>query len=135
VLRAALQFPELLPAEWDRLDPEDFTFPQSQELFRALRAAPRGDLDAVLAAMPDDDVRSRVRALALSEPRIDTDTGHSRELVARLLAAGLARRRDEVRGELARVHEQLSPSERRRLMARQLELERQRRELLEGREV
>jgi DNA primase len=135
VLRAALQLPELLPPEWDRLEPEDFTYPLSQELFRALLAAPRGDLDAVLAAMPDDAARSRVRALALSEPTIETDAGHTRELVARLLAAGLARRRDEVRAELARVHEQLSPSERRRLMAQQLELERQRRDLLEGREV
>lgn len=135
VLRTALQTPELLPGQWEQLEAEDFTAPLARALFAALRAAPRDDLESVLEAMPDDDARSRVRGLALSEPTIDTDPGHARELVARLLAAGLARRRDEVRAELARVHEQLDPSERRRLMAQQLELERRRRDLLEGRDA
>jgi DNA primase len=132
MLRTALQTPELLPAAWAQLEPEDFTFPLSRQLFIALRTAPLADLDAVLAAMPDDDARSRVRALALSEATIES-AGQARKLVTDLLAAGLSRRLHEVRAELARVHERLDPSERRRLMARQLELERRRRDLLEGR--
>jgi DNA primase len=133
VLRTALQTPELLPPEWDKLELEDFTFPLSRDLFVALRASP-GDLDAVLAAMPDDDVRSRVRALALSDATIE-DAGQARMLVTDLLAAGLSRRLGEARAEFARVHDRLDPSERRRLMARQLELERHRRDLLEGRDI
>ncbi|MGH8934174.1 MAG: DNA primase [Egibacteraceae bacterium] len=134
VLRTALQTPELLGAEWEQLEPSDFTFPLGRELFAAIRAGKRGNLDAILAAMPDEDVRSRVRALALSDATIE-GAGKARELVRDLLAAGLSRRLDEVRGELARVHEQLDPSQRRTLMARQLDLERQRRDLLEGKDA
>lgn len=134
VLRTALQSPELLPPEWEQLDTGDFTYPLASELFRALRAAPPGDLDAVLAALPDDQARARVRALALSEPTV-TEPGHARKLVTDLLAAGLTRRRDQVRAELVRVHEQLDPSERRRLLAREFELRRQRDDLVEGRQA
>jgi DNA primase len=134
VLRIALQNPTLLPSEWERVEPEDFTYPLARELFLAVRAAPPGDLDAILAALPDDDARARVRALALSEPTVD-EARQAREMVTDLLAAGLTRQRDEVHAELVRVHEQLDPAERRRLMARQLELERQRRDVREGRQA
>ena len=134
VLQLALQSPALLPPEWEQLQAEDFCYPLAGELYRALRAAPPGDLDAVLAALPDDQARARVRALALSEPTV-TEPGQARELVTDLLAAGITRRRDEVRAELVRVHEQLDPSERRRLLARQFELRRQRDDLVEGRQA
>ncbi|MGH8907197.1 MAG: DNA primase [Egibacteraceae bacterium] len=134
VLRTALQTPQLLPPGWGRLEVDDFTFPLSRDLFAALRTVALGDLDAVLAAMPDDEVRSRVRALALSDATIE-GPGQARILVTDLLAAGISRRLSDVRAELARVHDRLDPSERRRLMARQLELERQRRDLLEGRDT
>lgn len=134
VLRTALQRPELLPSQWEQLDTCDFTAPLARELFAALRSAPPGDLDAVLAALPDDQARARVRALALSEPTVD-EAGHARKLVTDLLAAGLTRRRDEVRAELVRVHEQLDPAERRRLLAREFELRRQRDDLVEGRQT
>ncbi|MGH3112270.1 MAG: toprim domain-containing protein, partial [Gaiellaceae bacterium] len=134
VLRVALQRPELLPPEWEQVDAADFTAPRARELFAALRAAPPGDLDAVLAALPDDEARARVRALALSEPTV-SEAGQARELVTDLIAAGFTRRRDEVREELVRVHEQLDPVERRRLLAREFELRRQRDDLVEGRQA
>jgi DNA primase len=134
VLRTALQRPDLLPPQWEQLDPDDFTAPLARALFTAVRAASPGDLDAVLAVLPDDDARARVRALALSEPTVE-EAGQARKLVTDLLAAGLTRRRDEVRAELVRVHEQLDPEERRRLLAREFELRRQRDDLIEGRQA
>ncbi|MGH8885191.1 MAG: DNA primase [Egibacteraceae bacterium] len=134
VLRIALQRPEFLPSQWEQLDAGDFTAPLARELFAALGSAPPGDLDAVLAVLPDDQARTRVRALALSEPTVD-EAGQARKMVTDLLAAGLTRRRDEVRAELVRVHEQLNPAERGRLLAREFELRRQRDDLVEGRQA
>lgn len=134
VLRTALQRPELLSPVWEQLDAGDFTAPRARELFAVLRATPPGDLDAVLAALPDDQARARVRALALSEPTV-SEAGQARKLVTDLIAAGFTRRRDEVREELVRVHEQLDPVERSRLLAREFELRQQRDDLVEGRQA
>jgi hypothetical protein len=48
VLRAALQHADLLPDAWRDVTPEEFTAPASRTLFEAIRAAPRGDLAAIL---------------------------------------------------------------------------------------
>ncbi|HVM12994.1 MAG TPA: DNA primase [Egibacteraceae bacterium] len=135
VLRAALQLPELLPPAWKLVTTDDFRAPMSQQLFAALEEAPAGDLTTVLASLPDDDARARVRALALSEPTVEPDAAHLRELVSRLRARSVEREHEAVKEQLRRVGEQLEPTERRRLQARSFDLERRRRELLEGRDA
>jgi DNA primase len=132
VLRVALQSPELLPAAWQDIVVEDFTAVASRQLFEALRSAPRGDLAAVLALLPDDDARARVRALAMSDATIEPDSAHVDELLRRLRAAALDRQYAEVRAELDRMNEALDPAERRRLAGRLFELQRSRRTLVEG---
>lgn len=135
LLQVALQAPELLPPSWQKVTAEDFRAPLSRQLFTALRAAPPGDLDAVLRALPDDETRSRVRALALSELTVPSEVSKVAELVARFRARALEREHAELRERLTRIHEQLDAVERRALMTRLYELERQRRDLLEGRDA
>jgi hypothetical protein len=86
----------------------------------------------VLALLPDDDARARVRALAMSDATIEPDSAHVDELLRRLRAAALDRQYAEVRAELDRMNEALDPAERRRLAGRLFELQRSRRTLVEG---
>ncbi len=132
VLRTALQHPDLLPAEWTLVTGDDFRAPMSRELFAAMADAPLGDLGAVLAALPDDTRRARVRALAMSESRIEPDAAHVAELVARLRAAAVEREAAALRSEMRDLGEQLTGDERRRFITAFDELERRRRTLLEG---
>lgn len=135
LLQVALQTPDLLPEAWQKITVDDFRAPMSRVLFTALRAAPAGDLDGVLAALPDDDTRSRVRALALSELTVAPEVSKVAELVARFRARALERECAELKGRLTRINEQLDAAERRALSMRLSELERQRRDLLEGRDA
>ena len=132
VLRTALQHPELLPPTWKLVTPSDFRAPMSQELFKAMAQTALEDLNAVLAALPDDAMRARVRALAMSPSRVEGEAAHVAELVARLRAAAVEREATALREEMGRLGEQLSPEERRRFMTAFDELERSRRSLLEG---
>lgn len=135
VLRAALQEPGLMPPAWKLVTEDDFRAPMSRQLFAALAAAGSDDLNAVLAVLPDDETRVRVRALALSEPTVEADPSHLHELVVRLRARSVEREHDGVRDRLFQVGEQLDVAERRQLQARLFELERRRRDLLEGRDA
>lgn len=134
VLRAALQVPELMPPEWKLVTEEDFRAPMSRQLYTALSATDTGDLVEVLAALPDDETRVRVRALALSEPTVEADPSHLREVILRLRARAVERQHEVVRERLFQVGEQLDVSERRQLQAQLFELEQRRRDLLEGRD-
>lgn len=135
VLRAALQVPELMPPAWKLVTEEEFRAPMSRQLFAAMATAGTADLTAVLDALPDDETRVRVRALALSEPTVEADAGHLRELVLRLRARSVERERDAVRERLSQIGEQLGVTERRALQGQLFELERRRRDLLEGRDA
>ncbi len=132
VLRAALQHPELLPHAWKQVTREDFTAPASRTLFEALATTPSGDLRAVLEALPDDDTRARVRALALSDQTVKPDTAHLSELVARLRVATVRREQEGVRAELERVNADTDPDRHGLLYRRLAELEQRRRDLLAG---
>ena len=134
VLRVALQRPDLLPEAWAQVGAEEFRAPVSRQLLEALRAGD-GDLDATLARLPDDDTRARVRALALSESTVAEEASTVADLVARLRAAALQRRTDELRAQLAQLNERTAADEGRQLSAALFELERRRRNLLEGRQA
>jgi DNA primase len=123
VLQVALQHPELLPDDWGVIDESVFTTEPSRVLFRAV-GAHRGDLDAVLEAMPDDDMRARVRGLAASELTVDTDPGQVARLVDALRGRDARRRWESARRLLAEGGEHLGAEDRRRLMRDAIELER-----------
>ena len=136
VLRIALQAPHLLPGdEWKLVTAEDFRAPASRTLFEAISSAPLGDLGKVLDLLPDDEFRRRVRALALSDVRVEPDGGYAAaDAVARLRSAAVQRQADEAREEVAKVGEQLPADERRRLLRRIYDLEQRARALREGRD-
>jgi DNA primase len=127
VLATALQMPDLLPPAWKLVTADDFRAPMSRQLFTALSEVDAGNLDAVLAALPDDDIRARVRALAVSEPTVERHPAKVAELVAGFLARSLGRRVDEVRSTLAGAEGGSDGA--RALMAQLSELEHRRRDL------
>jgi DNA primase len=134
VLQAAIQHADL-PVEWKLVTEEDFTAPVSRLLFTALRESPAGDLEAVLAELPDEDSRARVRALALSETTVEPDLAHLRKLISDLRVARVTRQIGEIRGELGRLNATTDPERSRELNIRHAELERAKRDLAEGREA
>ncbi|HWB72838.1 MAG TPA: DNA primase [Egibacteraceae bacterium] len=135
VLKTVLQMPHLLPPEWKQVTVDDFRAPISRMLFATLADVGSHDLDAILAALPDDAMRSRVRALALDEPTVEPDAGHVADAVARLRVAAVQRETDDIRQQMARLSEQMDRDERRRLAARHDELVRRHSALVEGRDV
>lgn len=129
VLQAALQLPDLLPSTWHELDGA-FTAEPSQVLYAALTATGVGDLDAVLAALPDDATRTRVRALALSELTFPAEEGKVAELVDDLRVRALDREVQTVRERLSAGGEQLEATERRALTETLTDLRRRRDRML-----
>jgi DNA primase len=131
VLRAALQYPDLLPVGWKQVVAQDFTSPAAQGLFQAIVDAPSGDLDGILDHLPDDDSRARVRALALSETTVEPDPAHVATLVGALRAATIQRAIDAVRAELASLNPTTDPQRVGVLLQRSATLEHGKRELIE----
>ena len=131
VLQAALKYPELLPDDFGELSPDEFTSDASRQLLDAVRTAPSPQLADVLAFLPDDDTRARVRALALAESEFEADPAKVSALVTDLQARGVQRHIAEVEDRLQRLREQLDPDERRSLMKELGELQLRRRELTE----
>ena len=133
VLQAALQLPHLLPSVWSTVQPRDFRAPASQELLRALRAAEdagAASLDEVLAHLPSDDLRRRVRRLALDEPMIPAEEAAVAEAVRDLLVAAMNREREDVRQELGLLNASVDAERVRSLQRRHADLEDRRRALL-----
>ncbi|MEX0592016.1 MAG: DNA primase [Nitriliruptoraceae bacterium] len=140
VLRVALQRPDLLPDEWFELTENDFAHPRARLLFSTIQAAGGAgvDLEAIVDAAADDEVRSLVRAVALEDdPALDVNDADeadvpgqvAAERVRRLLAERLSARALILRDELSRLHH-LHDAERMRELQQQLiELERRRRTL------
>ncbi len=131
VLQVALQRHELLGDAWAEVTETDFRAPASRLLYRAIASAAPGDLDAVLAAMPDDDTRSRVRALTLGDLPVTPSAAWVRKLLQRLRAAALARESAEVAEALGQLNPDTDASTHRELLQRRMELERRRRDLVE----
>ncbi len=133
VLQAALQLPELLPPAWEEVDDEDFTAEASRLLLAALRAAGDGGLEAVLAALPDDETRNRVRGLALADLTFPAEAAKVAELVDDLRVRAIARKVAGIRDRLVAGAEQLPPEDRRALQTELVALRRQRDVIQEGR--
>jgi DNA primase len=123
VLQVAVQHPELLPVDWGMLEESVFTAEPSRVLFRAV-SAHGDDLDKILDAMPDDDMRARVRGLAAAELTMPEDRGQVARLVDALRGRDAKRRYDEARRQLEEGGEHLDADRRRQLMRDISELER-----------
>jgi len=130
VLQLVLQQPHLLPDAWAKVTEEDFTAEVSRRLLRAMRAAGSTALEDVLAVLGDDDERARVRALALSAPKI-TEEKKAAEEIAWLRAATLDREMAAITERLRSIHPEADREEADRLYARRVELERARRQLID----
>ena len=114
-LKCALQEPGLVSAWYASVEPEAYPDPTLRAVHEAIAAAggPRPELaglpwvDAVLAACPDDDVRGRVRGLAVEPLPVsqEADARYATSVIARLLEMDAARRIGELRGKLQRLEE------------------------------
>jgi DNA primase len=123
VLQVALQRPELLPDGWQLLDEQVFTAEPSRQLFRAICKA-GDDFEAVLDAMPDDDMRRRVRGLAVAELTTVPEQTAIAGLLEALRGRDAKRRWQAARNRLSDSRERLAPEERGELMREIGELER-----------
>ena len=122
VLQIALQRPDLMPEGWQLTDDSVFTSEPARQLFRAICAA-GDDFDAILDAMPDDDMRRRVRGLAVAELTLDLEAGAVQGLLDALRGRDAQRRYEAVRRRLADGRERLDATERTDLMAEMRDLQ------------
>ncbi|MEI2644080.1 MAG: hypothetical protein V9G10_17725 [Candidatus Nanopelagicales bacterium] len=144
-LKLALQSPELVHTWWGSIQADAFTNAECRIVFEALQAT--GELPSqtdpswiprVLEACPDDEVRTRVRALAVELPRtlfgdtqVSVDVAFAENVLSRLLELDASRRLREAKSRLQRINPVDSADEYRRLFADVLALEQYRRELRE----
>jgi DNA primase len=141
-LKCALQEPGLVSAWYASVEPEAYPDPTLRAVHEAIAAAggPRPEVvglawvDAVLAACPDDDVRGRVRGLAVEPLPVsqEADARYATSVIARLLEMDAARRIGELRGRLQRLDE--GAPEQAAAFADLMALESYRRDLREQRE-
>lgn len=114
-LKCVLQEPGLVSAWYASVEAEAYSDPLLRSVHEAIATAggPRPEfvgmawVDAVLAACLDDDVRGRVRALAVEPLPVsqDADARYATSVIARLLEMDAARRIGELRGRLQRLDE------------------------------
>ena len=114
-LKAALQYPAAVGDWFGSVEATAFTHEKASAVYQAIVDAggPSSTtdgmkwIDAVLAAAPDDDIRSTVRELAV-EPmpaEAGTDERYAVGMIARLLEMDSAKRIEELRGQLTRAEE------------------------------
>lgn len=114
-LKCALQHPAAVTDWYASVEEPAFTHPRAIAVHSAIVQAggPRADLDglawidAVLAACPDDDVRSLVRELAVEPlPAMDgQDSRYATGMIARLLEVDAGRRMEDLMGRLQRTED------------------------------
>lgn len=114
-LKGALQYPGAVSEWFGRVEDTAFTHDKASAIFRAIVSAggPRPEIDgmpwidAVLAAAPDDEVRSTIRELAV-EPmpaEAGSDERYAVGMIARLLEIDSAKQIEDLRGQLTRAEE------------------------------
>ena len=114
-LKCALQHPGAVAEWYASVEEPAFTHPRAIAVHTAIVAAggPRSGneglewIDAVLAACPDDDVRSLVRELAVEPlPAMDgQDSRYATGMIARLLEVDAGRRMEDLMGRLQRTED------------------------------
>jgi DNA primase len=139
-LKVALQHP-LVAGTWvDALETAAFRAPAYRAVHVAIVDAGgaasgldgRAWLDAVLAACPDDAVRSVVHELAVEPiPTVKIDNRYAQSVLARLLEIDASRRITDVKARLQRVEPSSDPDTYQSLFADVLALEAYRRGLRE----
>lgn len=139
-LQVMLQYPYAI-AEWiDVTEPSAFVVPAALPVFEAIRAVPapadesgvRGWLEEVLAAAPDDEVRSGIRRWAVLGLPLTADTdiaAYGQGIMARLHALDVERRIVPMKARLARMGAQTDADDVAELLGQLMELENYRREL------
>lgn len=138
VLRAAVQYPTLLPDAWFLVDEESFTHPQARAVFRALTAAGGAGtaLNAVLERADDDTVRATLRQLALEpdDEVASADDGAPAVVatrVQRLVAERLSFKAKELSSRMAQLNWATARDEVLAVQRELAEIERQRREMIQ----
>jgi DNA primase len=131
VLQAAVQNPEIDVAGWDLVSADDFTAEASRTLFRVLTEGSWRTLGELLERLPDDDLRARIRALAIAPPTTQPDPHKLAMQVRNLQAKTLDRKIAAVRAQLARLNAKVDGDLAGELNAENLRLVRQRQTLLE----
>lgn len=114
-LKCVLQEPALVSGWYATVEPSAYPNPGYLSVHEAIAAAggPRPDLteaawvQAVLDVCPDDEVRGRVRALAVEPMPVSmgADARYATSVVARLLEFDASRRIEDLRGRLQRAEE------------------------------
>lgn len=114
-LKCALQEPALVSGWYATVEATAYPHPAYLSVHEAIAAAggPRPEVadaewvQAVLDACPDDEVRSRVRALAVEPLPVSgsVDARYATSVVARLLEFDASRRIEDLRGRLQRAEE------------------------------
>jgi DNA primase len=114
-LKCALQHPNAVADWYASVETPAFTHPRAISVHEAIVAAggPQADveglawIDAVLAACPDDEVRTLVRELAVEPlPAMDgQDSRYATGVIARLLEVDAGRRIEDLMGRLQRTED------------------------------
>ncbi|MGI9197329.1 MAG: DNA primase, partial [Candidatus Nanopelagicales bacterium] len=114
-LKCALQEPGLCATWYSSVEPGAYTDDGLRAVHEAIAAAggPRAEvaglawIDAVLRACPDDEIRSRVRALTVEPLPVSggVDARFATAVLARLLEMDAARRVTDLRGQMQRMEE------------------------------
>lgn len=142
-LKGALQEPALSSAWYASVEAGAYADPALRAVHEAIVAAggPRADvsglawIDQVLAACPDDDVRSLARGLAVEPLPVAgaVDARFTTSVIARLLEMDASRRIADLRGRMQRLEE--GSDEQARAFADLMALEAYRRDLREHHEA
>lgn len=118
-LKLALQYPKLVGAAFDGLGPEEFTSPAYVAVHGTIVSAggvaaaadPLQWLSNVIAAAPDDSVRTLINRLAVEPPMVrenakggqTIDTRYATELITRIWIDAVERRRAATHSRLQRL--------------------------------
>jgi DNA primase len=150
-LEAVLQLPDLIPPEFDDLDPDAFTAPAYRAVHAAVRAAGGGAaarrlvagggptatvawVEAVReeAAGPVEGLITQLAVAPLPEDRPDRLPSYARGLVMALVEMEITRRIADLRGKLQRMDARVDPEGYRTLAAQLFDEENRRRALRES---
>jgi DNA primase len=132
VLQAAVQNPDIEVEGWEDVSADDFTSEMSRTFFRALTAGPWRGLAQLLERLPDDDIRTRIRALAIAPPTTPPDPHKLAMQVRHLRARTVDRQIAAVRAQLTGLNARIDGGRATELNAEYSRLALKRQALREG---